>query len=152
MHVALRKRVPEALSATAAERSLLEEFLAALRAEHEALSERRTDDLSALADRKLACAQRLEQSASPAFRAMLRDTQQRTRRGEAAASTPDGQLWLLLREAAELNRTNGILIDQHLKQVRLSLAHIDPVSPTRQLYGRDGQGSGKSPGRSFGSV
>lgn len=140
------------MSATAAERTLLDEFLGALRAERDALSERRTDDLAALADRKLACAQRLEQAASPAFRSMLKATQQRARRGEPAASPQDGEIWQGLREAAELNRTNGILIDQHLKQVRLSLAHIDPVSPTRQLYGRDGQGSSHARGRSFGSV
>ncbi|MDE3012413.1 MAG: flagellar export chaperone FlgN, partial [Pseudomonadota bacterium] len=115
-------------------------------------TENRTDDLAVLADRKLACAQRLEQSASPAFAALLRDAQQRSRMGLAPAGADQGQLWLLLREAAELNRTNGVLIDQHLKQVRLSLARIEPVSPTRQLYGRDGQGNAGTRGRSFGSA
>lgn len=148
----MRARVPERLDGTISERGLLEEFLAALRAEQQALTERRTDDLALLADRKLACAQRLEQSASPAFASMLRDAQQRSRSGLAPASADQGELWQLLREAAELNRTNGVLIDQHLKQVRLSLARIEPVSPTRQLYGRDGQGNAAARGRSFGSA
>jgi flagellar biosynthesis/type III secretory pathway chaperone len=140
------------MTGTGADLALLEAFAAALQAEHDALVANRTDDLAVLADHKLDCAQRLEREATPAFAAALRETQARLQRGAAPASADDGALHQRLRQAAELNRLNGRLIDQHLNRVRLSLARIEPVSPTRQLYGRDGQGQGSPLGRSFGAA
>ena len=138
-------------SAWSADRLLVEEFLSALRAEHDALVAGETDALEGLADRKLACAGRLEREASPGFSAMLRATQAQLRRGEKAAQPEDAELHRLVQQANELNRLNGVLIGQHLGLIRLSLARLDPVSPTRQIYGRDGQGHSNHAGRSFGA-
>lgn len=144
-------KVPEALSTRSGERALLQDFIEALRSEHDALVAGRVDDVAELAGRKLDCARRLEDGARPEFLALLRDARQRSRHGMPAANAESTELFGLVRQAAELNRINGALIDQHLKQVRLSLSRIDPVSPTRQLYGRDGQGGSGLRGRSFGT-
>ena len=133
------------------DRTLLDAFVVALRTEREALLDQRTDDLANLADRKLACAQALEQHASPALAGMLRDTHARARRGEAPLEENAGVVYQLVREAAELNRVNGSLIAQQLGRIRLSLSRIEPVSAARQLYGRDGQGRFSGMGRSFGA-
>jgi len=144
--------MPDSGIAMTQDRTLLEDFLAALRDEQSALLERDVDRLGALVERKLACARRLEAEASPGLGDALRDTQARLRRGDAPAGEGAGALYALVREAAELNRVNGVLIDQQLGQVRLSLARIEPATGQRSLYGSDGQGRFGTPGRSFGAA
>ena len=134
------------------DRQLLEEFLLALREEQAALTAGNTEALRPLADRKIAIARKIESQTSSELAPALRDTEYRMRRGEPAANAECAALHRMTREANELNRVNGVLIDQQLGQIRLSLSRIDPVSPTRQLYGRDGQGQGNGRGRSFGAA
>lgn len=140
------------MTTASAEHQLLEEFIAALEAEHAALVERRTEDLPELAARKADCGRRLERTAKPEFRKAMQAAQQRRRAGLPAAYPLHTELYEMLRRAAELNRINGALIQQNLSQVRLSLARIEPRHPARQLYGRDGQGRRSLVGRSFGSA
>ena len=136
----------------AADAARLQAFTAALEAEQQALIDGRTDDLAALSDRKLTCAQDFERSASAAFTALLKDTSQRLQRGLPASSDEALHLHQQVQKAQELNQINGTLIAQHLGQIRLRPSRIEPVNPMRQIYGRDGLGNGSRPGRSFGAA
>jgi len=127
-------------------------FTAALEAEKQALIDGRTDDLAALSQHKLQCAQSFEREVTPAFTALLKDTGQRLRRGVAASSADALALHRQVQAAQELNQLNGKLIAQHLGQIGLRLSRIEPVNPARQTYGRNGLGNSSRPGRSFGAA
>ncbi len=150
--------VPAAAAALPADPALVPDhqrllaFTAALEAEKQALIEGRTDDLNALAEHKLQCAKSFERDVSPTFAALLKDTSQRLRLGQAPSHADALVLHARVQAAQELNQLNGKLIAQHLGQIGLRLSRIEPVNPARQTYGRNGLGNSSRPGRSFGAA
>lgn len=53
----------------------------------------------------------------------------------------------LARSARELNRTNGLLIGQHMARTQHTLNVLQGVQQSEQLYGPDGQATGAGSGR-----
>lgn len=66
---------------------------------------------------------------------------------KAAASVPWNDLLALARQAKELNRTNGILIGQHMARSQMALNVLQGPPQGGNMYGPDGQAAGKTTSR-----
>lgn len=143
------------------ERDALAAFVALLTTEQQALVSGNTEPLLALADSKIQAAHELNKLANARGDGLL------ARAGKiepgdmtawlqanAANSLPVWhEILRLADQAQQLNRTNGVLIQTHLRHNQQALAALQKAAhSTSGLYGPDGQPSLPASGRTLGSV
>jgi len=132
---------------------LAQQFVAILKEEQDALTANNIEAVVRLTEQKLACAEALETFTTPTLINTLSELRSRIQSGQAVLEDPYYPLFILVEEANRLNKINGVVIEQHIKTIRLAMDHLDRINPgVRQLYGKDGLGSRGSVGRSLGSA
>jgi flagellar biosynthesis/type III secretory pathway chaperone len=132
---------------------LAQQFVAILKEEQDALTANNIEAVVRLTEQKLACAEALETFTTPTLINTLSELRSRIQSGQAVQEDPYYPLFILVEEANRLNKINGVVIEQHIKTIRLAMDHLDRINPgVRQLYGKDGLGSRGSVGRSLGSA
>lgn len=132
---------------------LAQQFVAILKEEQDALTANNIEAVVRLTEQKLACAEALETFTTPTLINTLSELRSRIQSGQAVHEDPYYPLFILVEEANRLNKINGVVIEQHIKTIRLAMDHLDRINPgVRQLYGKDGLGSRGSVGRSLGSA
>jgi flagellar biosynthesis/type III secretory pathway chaperone len=128
-------------------------FINLLLEEQAALTASEMDVVILLTEKKLAQADALEKATTPELLQGLKELRTRINQGENLDHHPLLSLNRLLEEANRLNHINGVMIEQHMKHIRLAMSHLDGITPTvRILYGKDGMGERGSIGRSLGSA
>lgn len=131
------------------EEKLIQQFVELLSVEQSALSAGKTDDLSGISERKSGLAVELERLAEVRNNALSAAGLPTDSEGMAAwcAQFPDEQavtnLWTrildLAREARELNRLNGDLIQLRMNATASALESLRAGKTSLDLYGPDGQ-------------
>ena len=128
-------------------------FIQVLLDEQSALTASEMDAVILLTEKKLSQADALERATTPALLQALKELRIKINQGERIDDHPLSELIRLLEEANRLNHINGVMIEQHMRHIRLAMSHLDSITPTvRQLYGKDGLGERGSIGRSLGSA
>lgn len=145
----------EFVAAVGAEKRAVEDFIALLESERDALIRCETERVMALAGEKSGLVQRLSQCLQQRNR-MLKDC-------GLPARSPDFERWLertpvarslwnelraLGRRAAEANRLNGTLIGTRLAQVGRALMVLQSACGGAVLYGPDGTPRARLPSSS----
>jgi flagellar biosynthesis/type III secretory pathway chaperone len=132
---------------------LAQQFFDILLEEQKALTASDMDAVVRLTEQKLACAQALEAFTTPSLIESLTGLRKRMKNAEPVKEDPLYPILHLIEEANKLNQINGVMIEQHIKTIRLAMHNLDAINPgVRQLYGKDGLGSRGSIGRSLGSA
>lgn len=104
------------------------DFVTLLEAERDALIANEGDQIADLAERKVACAQRLSN----------------------VSRSASADLLGLVKQARELNRLNAVLLQQRISQTQQALALLRPSGAhAAGVYGRDGRADKGSGGRGF---
>lgn len=143
--------------------SLGEEYIAAkellqlLRQEQELLIQADTDGLTGVTEQKGKAVARMSELALRRHRALTSAGFEASESGmeiwvKSKAGTPAiGKSWnellTLVREAKELNRTNGLLIGQHMARNQSALNILQGTPQGGNMYGPDGQSAGKAASR-----
>lgn len=128
-------------------------FIEILLEEQVALTSSDIETVVRLTEVKLNQADILENAAKPDLLKALSDLKAKINQGHTIEDHQLLPLMRLLEEANRLNQINGVMIEQHMKHIRLAMTHLDSITPTvRQLYGKDGLGTRGSIGRSLGSA
>jgi flagella synthesis protein FlgN len=143
----------------AAEKDAVSRFIGVLKVEQRALKEGFVDSLVQLAQEKSALATELTRLAGNRDRMALASTAGKAgidpciaREGGTAAMQIWRELRELAREASQLNRVNGILIDTLMRNNRQMLNMLQATAQRASLYGPDGQTSAYRGGRVLGTV
>ena len=139
-----------------AQKTILEQtqkFIEILLEEQVALTSSDIEKVVRLTEEKLSQADALEKSTRPPLLQDLATLRLKINPGLPVENEELFPLMRLLEEASRLNQINGVMIEQHMKHIRLAMTHLDSITPTvRQLYGKDGLGARGSIGRSLGSA
>lgn len=93
--------------------------------------------------------QRHRSLAAAGFEASEAGMQNWIRKADAAAGKSWNELLDIAREAKELNRTNGLLIGQHMARNQNALNVLQGTPQGASLYGPDGQATSKSTSRTL---
>ncbi len=140
-----------------AEYEIFQEFHRTLQHEHAALLQGETERLLQLAQHKSELIEKLSRFSAERSRMLQGAGHENTPTGIAALLEALGvdaatrKLWndllAVVREAEQINRSNGILIETHLSHNQKALAVLRAAANPGNLYGANGQISGVSGGR-----
>jgi flagella synthesis protein FlgN len=149
---------PDATLAT--ERELIASLTALLRAEQELLVAADTDGLAATTPQKAQCVQQLGEQSALRHQALAAAGFEASETGMAAWLDANGsaevragweQLLEATREAKELNRVNGMLINKHMahNQQMLAALRTTAAGADTTMYGPGGEKVAGGPSRRF---
>lgn len=139
------------------ETAQLEQFVSLLGEERQVLDVRNVEPLFALAERKAQIAAKLKQFADARSALLAQAGLANARDGILTligkADHPDWQRYLeLAQQARDLNRDNGQMVTEMLRNNHQALAVLLAHSDQPTIYGRDGQTRTRPGSRHLGSV
>lgn len=140
------------------EQQATQALLAVLRQEQDRLIDADAEGLAALLEEKLRLVAGVTQLTLARHRALAAagfdasETGMRAWVGKPAASVEAAQAWArlleLAREAKEINRTNGMLINKQLARNQSALSILQGESQNGDFYGPNGQAASRTVSRS----
>ncbi len=131
-------------------------LLQLLRQEQENLVQADIEAMSSLTEEKMRTVARMTELAQRRYRALAAAGHEANEAGmqnwiknpaAAAAGNAWNELLTLAQQAKELNRTNGLLIGQHLTRNQMALNVLQGNQQGGAMYGPDGQAATKSGSR-----
>lgn len=133
------------------------DLLQLLQQEQESLIQADVDGVAKVTELKNKAVARMSELAQRRHRALLSagfdasesgmEAWVKTAAGSAAVSKSWTELLAVIREAREVNRTNGMLIGQHLGRNQAALNVLQGAPQGGNMYGPDGQSAGKATSR-----